>query len=170
MKTKQATKDAKPAKKAVASSASDIDAIFSSKPSTSKLPVVQAAAAETSSKSKKKRKKATAAAVKQEAGEAVEVVEETERIAPHILEATSKAKGASKPSADEESFMDSRGSKRSLLFAALIGGLMLEPGRRTEDGLPIYAVEELCGQGGDTELCPFDCECCTDSECSWSWI
>jgi len=37
-----------------------------------------------------------------------------------------------------------------------------ENGRRyTEDGLPIYTMEELkMGQGGNTEDCPFDCDCC----------
>ncbi|KAF5153413.1 hypothetical protein TpMuguga_01g02540 [Theileria parva strain Muguga] len=33
--------------------------------------------------------------------------------------------------------------------------------RRTIDNLPIYTMEELnIGKGGDTELCPFDCQCC----------
>ncbi|GFE55591.1 DUF1764 family protein, putative [Babesia ovis] len=33
--------------------------------------------------------------------------------------------------------------------------------KRTEDNLPIYTVEELnIGNGGGTELCPFDCDCC----------
>ncbi|KAI5480871.1 DUF1764 family protein [Pseudohyphozyma bogoriensis] len=32
---------------------------------------------------------------------------------------------------------------------------------RTEDGLPIFQISELrIGLGGDTELCPFDCQCC----------
>ncbi|MES1915255.1 MAG: hypothetical protein MHM6MM_007231 [Cercozoa sp. M6MM] len=31
----------------------------------------------------------------------------------------------------------------------------------TNDGLPVYTTTELkIGQGGDTPLCPFDCECC----------
>ncbi|KAJ3367691.1 hypothetical protein GGF31_007151 [Allomyces arbusculus] len=33
--------------------------------------------------------------------------------------------------------------------------------RFTDDGHPIYYLEDLIAQeGGDTELCPFDCECC----------
>ncbi|BGP00961.1 DUF1764 family protein [Rhodotorula toruloides] len=45
---------------------------------------------------------------------------------------------------EEERFMDSRGNRK-----------------RTEDGLPIYSEAELkIGFGGDTPLCPFDCECC----------
>lgn len=31
----------------------------------------------------------------------------------------------------------------------------------TPDGLPIYTMEELnIGKGGNTDLCPFDCNCC----------
>ncbi|MFN9898440.1 MAG: DUF1764 domain-containing protein [bacterium] len=34
--------------------------------------------------------------------------------------------------------------------------------RVTEDGYKIYTMEELglTDKGGDTELCPFDCDCC----------
>lgn len=33
--------------------------------------------------------------------------------------------------------------------------------KRTEEGYLIYKEDELkIGQGGDTELCPFDCRCC----------
>lgn len=33
--------------------------------------------------------------------------------------------------------------------------------RNDEEGLPIYTTEELkVGAGGDTDNCPFDCECC----------
>jgi hypothetical protein len=38
-----------------------------------------------------------------------------------------------------------------------------DPNRRyTEDGLPIYTTSELglSNKGGDTDLCPFDCDCC----------
>ncbi|KAH0479618.1 MAG: uncharacterized protein KVP18_001972 [Porospora cf. gigantea A] len=40
--------------------------------------------------------------------------------------------------------------------------LGLEPQRRLDtDGWPIFSLEELnVGQGGGTDLCPFDCECC----------
>ncbi|EJW02402.1 hypothetical protein EDEG_03171 [Edhazardia aedis USNM 41457] len=36
------------------------------------------------------------------------------------------------------------------------------PRKYTEDGFPIYSLKEL-GLGnsqGETELCPFDCDCC----------
>ncbi|KYQ93596.1 hypothetical protein DLAC_04969 [Tieghemostelium lacteum] len=36
--------------------------------------------------------------------------------------------------------------------------------RKYVDGLPVFTEEELgldtAGEGGDTELCPFDCQCC----------
>lgn len=36
-----------------------------------------------------------------------------------------------------------------------------KPRRVTEDGYKIYTMEELgLGKGGDTEDCPFDCNCC----------
>ncbi|KAG2044686.1 hypothetical protein BDR03DRAFT_906881 [Suillus americanus] len=48
---------------------------------------------------------------------------------------------------DEHRFKDSRGSG---------------PRRKTDDGLNIYKEDELgiSNTGGDTPLCPFDCECC----------
>jgi len=46
---------------------------------------------------------------------------------------------------EEPVFRDSRGSARPT----------------TDDGLPIYSVDELrIGQGLDTPECPFDCRCC----------
>jgi len=33
--------------------------------------------------------------------------------------------------------------------------------RKNIDGITVYSAEELCiGKGGDTPLCPFDCDCC----------
>jgi len=48
---------------------------------------------------------------------------------------------------DEERFKDSRGSG---------------PRRKTEEGYSIYKEDELGmrDEGGDTPLCPFDCQCC----------
>lgn len=49
---------------------------------------------------------------------------------------------------DDSDFFDSRGRKRKARPL-------------TEDGLPIYTTKELrIGLGGDTDLCPFDCNCC----------
>ncbi len=46
----------------------------------------------------------------------------------------------------DDGFADSRGSNSR---------------RKTDDGYAIYSVQELnIGKGGDTEDCPFDCECC----------
>ncbi|KAI0824278.1 hypothetical protein BC628DRAFT_460065 [Trametes gibbosa] len=48
---------------------------------------------------------------------------------------------------DEDRFKDSRGTG---------------PRRKTEEGFSIYKENELgiTEQGGDTPLCPFDCQCC----------
>ncbi|KAJ7275240.1 hypothetical protein B0H12DRAFT_1086353 [Mycena haematopus] len=48
---------------------------------------------------------------------------------------------------DTERFKDSRGSG---------------PRRKTEEGWSIYKEDELGigNEGGDTPLCPFDCDCC----------
>ncbi|KAG8691182.1 hypothetical protein FRC11_006052 [Ceratobasidium sp. 423] len=48
---------------------------------------------------------------------------------------------------DDERFRDSRGTG---------------PRRRTEEGYAIYKEDELGinDEGGDTPLCPFDCDCC----------
>ncbi|GAA5870771.1 hypothetical protein JCM8547_001704 [Rhodosporidiobolus lusitaniae] len=63
----------------------------------------------------------------------------TKVLGPNATEEEKKAAAE-----EEERFMDSRGTRR-----------------KTEDGLPIYDTTELkIGLGGDTELCPFDCDCC----------
>ncbi|CAG8535213.1 12512_t:CDS:2 [Acaulospora morrowiae] len=47
---------------------------------------------------------------------------------------------------DDDGFSDSRGTKIR---------------KSTEDGFAIYNANELnIGNGGDTPLCPFDCDCC----------
>lgn len=66
--------------------------------------------------------------------------------------------------ADADLF-DSRGTKRKSNFShGIVFGrktYFVSSGARTEDGLPIYSVEELkIGLGGDTPECPFDCHCC----------
>ncbi|CAE6378595.1 unnamed protein product [Rhizoctonia solani] len=63
---------------------------------------------------------------------------------------SSKAKVGKKSAtvdSDDERFRDSRGTG---------------PRRRTEEGYAIYKEDELGinDEGGDTPLCPFDCECC----------
>ncbi|GBB89007.1 hypothetical protein RclHR1_15640005 [Rhizophagus clarus] len=47
---------------------------------------------------------------------------------------------------DDNGFSDTRGTKSR---------------KTTEDGLPIFGIKELnIGNGEDTPLCPFDCNCC----------
>ncbi|KAJ1645401.1 hypothetical protein IWQ61_010319, partial [Dispira simplex] len=58
-----------------------------------------------------------------------------------------KVKGQNKDDhPDDDGFFDSRGTKSK---------------RLTEDGLPLFTVQDLrIGEGGDTPDCPFDCQCC----------
>ena len=47
----------------------------------------------------------------------------------------------------------------------LFGGEAAKARKRTEEGFAIYTEDELglgpgSGKGGDTDLCPFDCDCC----------
>lgn len=58
-----------------------------------------------------------------------------------------KEKKSAGVDSDDERFRDSRGTG---------------PRRRTEEGYAIYKEDELGinDEGGDTPLCPFDCDCC----------
>ncbi|KIJ55805.1 hypothetical protein M422DRAFT_200142 [Sphaerobolus stellatus SS14] len=63
------------------------------------------------------------------------------------VEPSSKKKTTAADPEDEGRFRDSRGSG---------------PKRKTEEGYSIYKEDELGirDEGGDTPLCPFDCDCC----------
>ncbi|KAJ2448847.1 hypothetical protein EV183_005216 [Coemansia sp. RSA 2336] len=70
---------------------------------------------------------------------------------PKVIDATRVGKleaASSKPPAPppDDDFADSRGKNS----------------KYTDDGLRVFYMEDLkIGQGeGDTELCPFDCQCC----------
>eukprot|EP00299_Pterocystis_sp_00344_P006190 c17976_g1_i1.p1 GENE.c17976_g1_i1~~c17976_g1_i1.p1 ORF type:complete len:104 (+),score=22.12 c17976_g1_i1:36-347(+) len=66
---------------------------------------------------------------------------------PQVVDDTQKASKQKLDDHNQDGFFDSRGD----------GGKR----KRTEEGYPIYTEEELrIGQGGDTPLCPFDCDCC----------
>ncbi|GAA5873958.1 hypothetical protein JCM16303_002642 [Sporobolomyces ruberrimus] len=144
--------------------ASEIDDIFAKKskpaPTASSTASGEAEVLSTAAK-KKKGKKAkeepTADVVKEEETiaqpkKAPETVVDTssviEAYKPAVAQANKKAKDMTeeekKIAEEEQRFRDSRGTRK-----------------KTEDGLPIYDTSELkIGLGGDTELCPFDCECC----------
>ncbi|KAI5118109.1 hypothetical protein M0805_003463 [Coniferiporia weirii] len=63
------------------------------------------------------------------------------------LPSSAKAKSRKDEDPEEEHFKDSRGSG---------------PRKRTDDGFLVYKEDELGikDEGGDTPLCPFDCNCC----------
>jgi len=68
---------------------------------------------------------------------------------PEIVKVAAPKKSKAKQGKleDEARFRDSRGTG---------------PRRKTEDGFLIYKEDELGigNEGGDTPLCPFDCDCC----------
>ena len=163
-----------PTTSTAAKAVTEIDAIFStttSSSSQSKSAVPPSTASKKSSSTKstepnagvpsqadKKRKRddpSSSAKPKQPKTRSVEIVNDTST--PTLTNATlttAKPKSKGKPKervsggrdAELDEFTDSRGTAR----------------RRTEDGLRIFTAEELkLGQGGDTEDCPFDCQCCT---------
>lgn len=58
----------------------------------------------------------------------------------------------------DDDFADIRGTKKRIHVMILATN---SSGKRTADGFTIYNEDELkMGQGGDTPLCPFDCDCC----------
>ncbi|KAH9944482.1 DUF1764-domain-containing protein [Epithele typhae] len=61
--------------------------------------------------------------------------------------ATVRPQRPKKDREEDDRFKDSRGTG---------------PRRKTEEGFAIYKEDELgiTAQGGDTPLCPFDCQCC----------
>ncbi|GAA5857895.1 hypothetical protein JCM9279_001810 [Rhodotorula babjevae] len=159
--------------------ASEIDDIFSAKPSkaaaastTAAKPALASSSAPTGTPSaggaaagkKKGKKAATASAATQGTAEATTAAAAAPpKRVPETIVDTSKAIEYYKPeplvpkplrddateaerkaAEEDERFMDSRGTRK-----------------KTEDGLPIYSLDELnIGHGGDTPECPFDCQCC----------
>ncbi|KAI8800479.1 hypothetical protein BJ742DRAFT_841326 [Cladochytrium replicatum] len=72
---------------------------------------------------------------------------EVETVVFKVPEVPKKKQKVPPPDADDD-FADSRGTRSSR--------------GKTDDGYSLYSVDELklSNQGGDTPLCPFDCECC----------
>ncbi|KAG2495843.1 hypothetical protein HYH03_006082 [Edaphochlamys debaryana] len=71
-------------------------------------------------------------------------------------EAAEKADAAAEAPAAKRSKVE--GSKDDIFGEAVAKGR-----KRTEEGFAIYTEDELglgSSKGGDTDLCPFDCECC----------
>ncbi|KAL1749032.1 hypothetical protein HDZ31DRAFT_59626 [Schizophyllum fasciatum] len=143
--------------------ADDIDAIFASSKGKGKgkapAPAPPPSAAPAKKKKKDKKRKRDSAADEAPAAEppsrkrVVETVVDpsstTAKATHSVPAATSKTKPSKKPkpSADDEKFKDSKGSRSR---------------RQTDEGWSIYKVDELGidETAGDTPLCPFDCDCC----------
>ncbi|KAG9392148.1 Protein of unknown function DUF1764 eukaryotic [Carpediemonas membranifera] len=61
---------------------------------------------------------------------------------------------------EEKKIIDKEKKKEAL---EILTGVTAEDKKRreTEEGYKIYSFDELkLGRGGDTPLCPFDCDCC----------
>ncbi|GAA6019154.1 hypothetical protein JCM11491_002866 [Sporobolomyces phaffii] len=142
--------------------ASEIDDIFAKKPKAAQSTTPAEAAATAATKSKKKKKEGAKLAVEPAVADEVVPIAQPKKVPetfvdtssvieaykPAEAQVTKKAKDMTdeekKAAEEEQRFRDSRGTRK-----------------KTEDGLPIYDTSELkIGLGGDTELCPFDCECC----------
>ena len=80
--------------------------------------------------------------------------------APSKLAVTIPVKSSVTRSAnDNDDFADIRGIKKRIILSSTVW--LTRVGKRTSDGLTLYQEDELrIGQGGDTPLCPFDCDCC----------
>ncbi|KXN89888.1 hypothetical protein AN958_04892 [Leucoagaricus sp. SymC.cos] len=139
---------------------SEIDDIFTSKGKAKAVPSLDPSLPVSKKKKKDKKKKPTAdvtpaalpPAIKRPLPETV--VDPSSVPAPkkrhrvdNDLPARAKRPKTKKNSKEEEQFKDSRGTG---------------PRRKTEEGWSIYKEAELglTAEGGDTPLCPFDCDCC----------
>lgn len=71
-------------------------------------------------------------------------------LTPALLHTSTSCLGNCRPRNAEHS----PGSKLAAAHAS--------PRRRTEEGYAVYSEEELglLKKGGNTDLCPFDCDCC----------
>lgn len=136
---------------------SEIDALFAQPKKQASAPTPAAAkkrkaapVAAASSSSAKPSSKSTSSPVKSSkpVKRQVTVVQDpSAAVAPALAPVAKRKKAAPAPALpkDAAEFTDSRGTTR----------------RKTDDGLAIYSESELkLGQGGDTPLCPFDCDCC----------
>ncbi|KAI3622193.1 hypothetical protein WG66_015466 [Moniliophthora roreri] len=136
---------------------SEIDDIFASKGKAKAVPPPSTSFGASSSKSKseKKRKRKHEASTTPASSTAETIVDPSaqfsnakrQKIDKKTKESKSKSDKLDAVREDEEKFKDSRGTG---------------PRRKTEEGWSIYKEDELGinDQGGDTPLCPFDCQCC----------
>ncbi|KAI0724436.1 hypothetical protein C8T65DRAFT_626470 [Cerioporus squamosus] len=146
---------------------SDIDAIFASKGKVAKAAAPPKASSSSSAQpEKKKKKKKSAKRKRDDDAEDAAPSPPLKRQVPETVfdpsaglssakttkpakveRAVVKQKKPKKDREEEQRFKDSRGTG---------------PRRTTEEGFLIYKEDELgiADSGGDTPLCPFDCQCC----------
>jgi hypothetical protein len=81
-----------------------------------------------------------------------------ETVTNQVRAAKAKHSSEASPIVKEDDFADIRGTKKRSFTSTF---RFLYAGKRTVDGLTMYNEDELkIGQGRDTSLCPFDCDCC----------
>ncbi|KAK0465424.1 DUF1764-domain-containing protein [Desarmillaria tabescens] len=137
---------------------SEIDDIFAAK-TLPRLPATSSSSSSTTKKSKKRRRDHSTddhhePPPKKRVPETVIDPSSTVSAPKRIKQTKGSDRSKIKPfksekdaKGDEERFKDSRGSG---------------PRRKTEEGWSVYKEDELgmTNEGGDTPLCPFDCDCC----------
>ncbi|KAI0094716.1 hypothetical protein BDY19DRAFT_37973 [Irpex rosettiformis] len=168
---------------------SEIDDIFASKgtPKSSHTSVPSTPSTTPNSLAKKISKKKRKREVKDDAGDAEDHDRPAKRSVPETVvdpsiplsapgrqkkfvhtekrKATTKKPKQTQDKEAEERFKDSRGTGPSTSMFPCphrCVDAMHPPGRTTEEGFSIYKEDELgiSQEGGDTPLCPFDCQCC----------
>ncbi|KAI0793399.1 hypothetical protein C8Q75DRAFT_750060 [Abortiporus biennis] len=155
--------------------ASEIDDIFAAK-GTQKAPPASSSSAPSSSKNKDKKGKKKDGKKKADKGKEVtkrkrEADDENEdkpakkRVPETVIDpSTTLALSARKKSTDTAATISTKKTSRDHRDdeARFKDSRGTGPRRKTEEGFSIYKEDELgiTGQGGDTPLCPFDCQCC----------
>ncbi|KAI9224717.1 hypothetical protein BC828DRAFT_412114 [Blastocladiella britannica] len=165
-----------PAAKANKRALSEIDDIFSTKPTSKPAAAsIETAPAPLTKKAKKKQQKAAAAAADASSEPAtsseptsakklVSAVKVVDFSSAHSLGAPVLDVPAPQPSSSNGSANGVTGepvAKRRKVESMdeFLG--KSDKKRFTEDGYPLFFMEDLMAQeGGDTEQCPFECECC----------
>ncbi|KAH7883724.1 DUF1764-domain-containing protein [Phlebopus sp. FC_14] len=141
--------------------ASEIDDIFANKPQAKAVPPAHVAASVPSRK--RKRGKKLSAVIQDTAPSSVEAKPSKKCSIPEtVVDPSAQSVSIKRHKSDtsrrpNSSVVDSRREER--LFRDSRG---TAPRRKTDDGYSIYKEDELgiSSAGGDTPLCPFDCNCC----------
>ncbi|KAI0068271.1 DUF1764-domain-containing protein [Artomyces pyxidatus] len=145
---------------------SEIDDIFASKGASKAQPVASSSTLPAKSKKKDKKRKRALESV---SAVAVEKTSKPSKPIPETVLDPSLAATSTKPDVHAKKHHDVAGPPSKKLKIAKKDDAKFKdsrgsgPRRKTEEGFSIYKEDELgiLDEGGDTPLCPFDCDCCT---------